>query len=88
MASWITHDEPTSRIVADGWREFAQTLLPTISDTGQAPAHLAFYFGAMYLLHVVQPAIAGGSDEAVSLAFQLLQTQLSKFIDARKLEIH
>jgi hypothetical protein len=88
MASWITRDEPTSRVVAEGWTEFAQTLLPTIADTGQAPTQVAFYFGAMYLLHVVQPAIAGGSDEAVSLAFKLLEAELNELADARKLDIH
>jgi hypothetical protein len=88
MTSWITRDEPTSRVVAEGWREFAQTLLPTIAETGHVPTQVAFYSGAMYLLHVVQPAIAGGSDEAVSLAFKLLEAELSELADARTLDSH
>ena len=50
MPSDFDLDLPISHSVADGWTEFTETVLPTTDGTNHPHAHVAFHFGAMYVL--------------------------------------
>lgn len=54
MPNDIDPDPPTSHAIADGWAEFAETVLPSIGGAEGAQAHIAFHFGAVYVLQIVQ----------------------------------
>ena len=47
MPSDIEDDPPISHAIADGWANFAETVLPTIGGNKHAQAQIAFHFGAM-----------------------------------------
>jgi hypothetical protein len=42
-------DPPTSGAIANGWADFAETVLPSTGCNKHAQAHIAFYFRAMYI---------------------------------------
>jgi hypothetical protein len=69
MPSDIDDDLPTSHAIADGSEEFAERVLPSIGGTDHAQAHVAFHFGATYVLQIAQHVIADRSGEEVPLAF-------------------
>jgi hypothetical protein len=50
MRSDIDNDPPISHAITDGWADFAETILPSIGGTEHAQAHVAFHFGALYVL--------------------------------------
>ena len=58
MPSEIDDDPPVSRAIADGWAEFAERVLPAVRGTKLAEAHVAFHFGAMYVLQLTPQVIA------------------------------
>jgi hypothetical protein len=47
-----------------------------------AEAHIAFYFGAMYLLQLVEQIVADESAEKVALALDMLNAELEEFLKA------
>ena len=47
MPSDIDPDLPVCHAIADGWANFAETVLPTIRGNKHAQAQIAFHFGAM-----------------------------------------
>jgi hypothetical protein len=49
-------------------QSFAAPVLPSVGGNEHAQAHIAFHFGAMYVLQIAQQVIAERSGEAVSLA--------------------
>jgi hypothetical protein len=73
---------PISHVVSDSWASFAETVLPTIGSTDNAKAHVAFHFGAMYVLQIAQQVIAHRSGEEVSLALAMLDAELDQFMDS------
>jgi hypothetical protein len=73
-------DPPVSHAIVDGWGNFAKTVLPSVGGNERAQAHVAFYFGAMYVLQIAQQVIADRSDEEVSLASGMLEADLDEFI--------
>jgi hypothetical protein len=68
VPSDIDDDPPVSHAIADGWANFAKTVLPSVGGNEHAQAHIAFHFGAMYVLQVAQQVIAERSGEEESLA--------------------
>ena len=58
MANYGDPNPRHSSVIADGWEEFAKTVLPTVGGTDQAEAHIAFHFGAMYALQIVKQVVA------------------------------
>ena len=46
-------DLPASHAIADGWTEFAAKVLPSVGGTEHAQAHIAFHFGALYVLQIL-----------------------------------
>jgi len=73
-------DLPISHAIADSWLKFAETVLPSIQGTDHAQAHIAFHFGAMYVLQIAQQVIADRSGEEVSLALDILDAELDRFM--------
>jgi hypothetical protein len=54
MPSDIDDDPPVSHAIAEGWAEFAQRVLPTIGGNEGAQAHMAFHFGALHALQILE----------------------------------
>jgi hypothetical protein len=63
MPSDTDLDPPPSHAIADGWANFAETVLPTIGGADHAEAHIAFPFGAMYVLQILEQIVADMSAE-------------------------
>ena len=87
MARTIDLDPPISHVVSDGWASFAETIRPTIGGTDNAKAHVAFHFGAIYVLQIAKQVIAHRSDEEVSLALAMLDAELDQFIDSHAIKV-
>jgi hypothetical protein len=80
MPSEVDLDPPVSHAIANGWANFAETVLPSISGIDHAEAHIAFHFGAMYVLQIAQQVIAARSGDEVSLALGMLDAELEQFM--------
>jgi hypothetical protein len=78
-------EEPCS--IADGWADFAETVLPSIGGAKHAQAHIAFHFGAMYVLQIVEQVVAHKSAEAAALALGMLDAELDQFMKAHAIVI-
>jgi hypothetical protein len=75
-------DPPISHAIANGWADFAETILPAIGGDIHAEAHIAFHFGAMYVLQIAQHVMAERSGEDVSFALGMLGAELEEFMKA------
>ena len=73
---------PTSDVIANGWANFAETVLPTIGGAKNAQAQIAFYFGAMYVLQIVEQVVTERSVEGAALALGMLNAELDEFMKA------
>jgi hypothetical protein len=80
MPSDIDLEPPISHAIADGWASFPETVLPSIGGDEHAEAHIAFHFGALYVLQIAQQIIAERSGEEVSLALGMLDGELDQFM--------
>jgi hypothetical protein len=87
MPSDIGLDPPVSHAIADGWANFAETVLPTIGGTDHAQAHIAFHFGAMYVLQIVEQVVAHRSVEEAALALGMLDAELDEFMKSHVIAI-
>jgi hypothetical protein len=87
MPSDIDLDPPPSHAIADGWADFAATILPAIGGSAHAEAHIAFHFGAMYVLQIAQQMLALRSGEEVALALGMLDAELDQFMKAHAVAI-
>jgi predicted membrane-bound spermidine synthase len=83
----IDLDPPISHAIADGWANFAETVLPSIGGTEHAQAHIAFHFGAMYVLQIAQHVIAQRSGEEVPLVLGMLDAELDEFMKSHAVAI-
>ena len=72
MPSDIDDDPPISHAVADGWANFAKTVLPSVGGNERAQAHIAFHFGAMYVLQIAQQVIADRSSDELSVCYPIV----------------
>jgi hypothetical protein len=52
------------------------------SDEHHAEAHIAFHFGAMYVLQILEQVVEHGSAEAAALALSMLGAELEQFMKA------
>ena len=73
---------PTSDVIANGWANFAETVLPSIGGVKDAQAHIAFYFGAMYVLQIAEQVVAQRSPAGAALALSILDAELDEFMKA------
>jgi hypothetical protein len=87
MLSDIDDDPPISHAIADGWANFVKTVLPSIGGNELAQAHIAFHFGAMYVLQIAQEVIADRSGDEVSLALGMLDAELEQFMKSHAIAI-
>jgi hypothetical protein len=72
MSNDIETDPPISHAIANGWAEFAATVLPAIDGTERGKANVAFHFGAMYVLQILKHVVARESAEAATVALGML----------------
>jgi hypothetical protein len=63
-----TPDPLGTHAIADGWATFAETVLPIIGSAEYAQAHIAFHFGALYVLQLVGEIVARRSTEEAAAA--------------------
>jgi hypothetical protein len=88
MLSGIDDVPPISHAIADGWADFAETILPSIGGGEHAQAHIAFHVGAMYVLEIAQQAIAKWPAEDASFALGLVEAELEEFMKAHAIAVH
>ena len=58
-------------------------VLPGVVGDKDEPAHIAFHFGAMYVLQALEQVVEHRSAESAALALSMLTTELEKFVKAR-----
>ena len=87
MCNDIDDDPPISHAITDGWEEFAERVLPAIRGTEHAEAHVAFYFGAMYVLQLTQQVIADRSSDELSVALDMLNVEVDQFVKSHAIVI-
>jgi hypothetical protein len=75
-------DPPINNAIVNGWTNFAETVLPSIGGVKDAPAHIAFHFGAMYVLQILEQVVEHGSAEAMALTLSILTAELNEFVEA------
>jgi hypothetical protein len=80
-------DPPISHAIAHGWANFAETILPGIGGDAHAEAHIAFHFGAMYVLQILEQAVEHGSAESAALALNALTAELDEFMKAHAVAV-
>ena len=80
-------DPPISHAIGDGWSNFAETVLPAISGSNNAKAHVPFHFGAMYVLQIAQQVMTHRSGEEVSLALGVLDAELDQFMKSHAIVV-
>jgi hypothetical protein len=82
MSDDFDDDPPISNAIAEGWSEFSEKVLPTVGGTEIAQAHMAFYFGALHVLQVIEQIAENGCADAAELALSILTIELNEFIEA------
>ena len=87
MTSDFDLDRPISHAIADGWAEFSDKVLPTVGGTEHAQAHIAFHFGALYVLQILEETVAHKSTETAALALGKLTAELDEFVKAHAVVI-
>jgi hypothetical protein len=87
MPTDIDLDPPISHAIANGWADFAQTILPGVGGDKDAGAHIAFHFGAMYVLQIALHVLAERSGEEAALALGMLDAELDEFMKAHAVAI-
>jgi len=87
MPSNIDEDPPVSHAIANGWAEFAETVLPRIGGSAHAEAHVAYYFSAMYMLQILKLLVADRSAEDAARALGMLSAELDEFMTAHEVAV-
>jgi hypothetical protein len=80
-------DPPISHAIADSWADFAETILPSVGGDAHAEAHIAFHFGAMYVLQILEQVVEHGSAESAELALGMLDAELDEFMKAHAVAV-
>jgi hypothetical protein len=57
-----------------GWADFTETVLPSSGAAAYAQAQIAFPFGALYVLQILEQVVTYKLAEAVALASRWLQS--------------
>jgi hypothetical protein len=87
MPNDIDDDPPISHAIADGWADFAETMLPSTGGDEHAQANIAFHVGAMYVLEIAQQALARWSGEDASLALGMVEAELDELMNAHAVAV-
>jgi hypothetical protein len=87
MTSDTDLDPPVSHAVAEGWANFAEVILPVVGGDEHAQAHIAFHFGALYVLQIIQQIVADRSVEGTALALGVLDAELEAFMKAHAIVV-
>jgi hypothetical protein len=87
MPSDIDIAPPISHGLVDGWSNFVEPILPSIGGANHTEAHIAFHFGAIYVLQIARQVVADRSGEEVSLALAMLDAELYQFMNAHAIVI-
>jgi hypothetical protein len=87
MPAAIDLDPPISHAIADGWADFTETILPAIGGSPHAEAHIAFHFGAMYVLQIALHVLAERPGEEAALALGMLDAELDQFMKAHAVAV-
>jgi hypothetical protein len=87
MSSDTDLDPPITHAIADGWANFAETILPGIGGSSHAEAHIAFHFGAMYVLQILEQVVEHGSAESAALALGTLGVELDEFMKTHAISV-
>jgi hypothetical protein len=61
--------------------------LPGIGGSAHAEAHIAFHFGAMYVLQIVEQIVAERSAEGAALALGMLDAEIEEFMQAHEVAV-
>ena len=80
-------DLPVSHAIADGWAEFAERVMPTVGGAEHAQAHVAFHFGALYVLQLLQEVVEHKSAEAAAVALAKLTAELDEILKAHAVAV-
>jgi len=62
-------------------------ILPGIGGSTNAEAHIAFHFGAMYVLQILEHVVEHGSAEAAAIALSALTAELDEFMKAHAVAV-
>ena len=87
MPGDIDDDPPISHAIANGWADFAETILPAVSGDTHVAAHIAFHFGAMYVLQILENVVEHGSAEAATFTLSMLTAELKEFMKAHAVSV-
>jgi len=60
--------------------KFRRNRSTSIGGVKDAPAHIAFHFGAMYVLQILERVVEHGSVEAATITLSMLTTELDEFM--------
>jgi hypothetical protein len=82
MPSDTDLDPPPSHAITEGWADFAEMILPGVGGDKDAGAHIAFHFGAMYVLQMALHILADRSAEDAALALGTLDAEIEDFLQA------
>jgi hypothetical protein len=80
-------DPPVGHAITDGWANVSETLLPAISGDVRAEAHIAFHFGTMYVLQILEQVVEHGSAEAAAVTLSALTAELEEILKARAVAV-
>jgi hypothetical protein len=80
-------DPPPSHAIGDGWADFAEMILPGVGGDKDAGAHIAFHFGAMYVLQIALHILAERPGEEAALALGMLDRELDQFMKAHAVAV-
>jgi hypothetical protein len=58
-----------------------------IGGIAHAEAHIAFHFGAMYVLQILEQVVEHGSAESAALALDMLTAELDEFMKAHAVAV-
>jgi hypothetical protein len=79
--------DPPTHAIAEGWAKFAEIILPGVGGSAHAEAHIAFYFGALYVLQILEEAVAHESADTAALARGMLSAELEEFMTAHAVAV-
>jgi hypothetical protein len=87
MPSDANPEPPISHAIADAWADFAETVLPSIGGAEHAQAHIAFHFGALFVLQILEQTVEDRSAEAAALVLGMLNSELDEFMKAHAVAV-
>jgi hypothetical protein len=87
MPSDAELDPPITPAIAEGRGEVRPNDFARVNGNAHSEAHVAFHFGALYVLQLVQQVVAERSAEAAALALGMLNSELEEFMEAHAVAV-